>query len=105
MRYCPVPSVMTVRAFSMSAALDASTETPGSTAADASRTTPAIVAWANTRLGSSRRPASAADTFPIRSMVEPSLDFVRIPKNRLTCGRLSRIKVPGRLFDRRVGDD
>src|SRR5688572_16489075 len=60
MRYCPVPSLTTVRVFSMSAGLDASTVTPGSTAADGSRTTPAIVAWANTRLGSSRIPAPAA---------------------------------------------
>ena len=53
MRYCPVPSLTTVRVFSMSTGLDASTVTPGSTAADASRMTPAIVAWANTTLGSS----------------------------------------------------
>ena len=42
--YWPVPSVTTVRVFSRSAGLDASTVTPGSTAPDASLTTPAIEA-------------------------------------------------------------
>jgi hypothetical protein len=36
MRYCPVPSVTAERVFSISAGLDASTVTPGSTAPDAS---------------------------------------------------------------------
>ena len=40
--YCPCPSVVAVRTFSMSATLAASTVTPGSTAPDASLTTPAI---------------------------------------------------------------
>src|SRR5688572_27901567 len=71
MRYCPVPSVTAVRAFSMRAALAASTVTPGRTALDGSRTTPEMVAWANTTLGRSRRPTSAAETFPTRSMVNP----------------------------------
>ena len=43
MRYCPVPSVTAVRIFSISAGLAASTVTPGSTAPDASLTTPLIV--------------------------------------------------------------
>ena len=38
-RYCPEPSVTTVRTFSISAGLDASTVTPGSTAPEASVTT------------------------------------------------------------------
>src|SRR5262245_15481161 len=38
--YWPSASVTTVRIFSMSAGLDASTVTPGSTAPDVSRTTP-----------------------------------------------------------------
>src|SRR5204863_9513429 len=50
-RYCPVLSVTTVRAFSISAGLDASTVTPGSTPPDGSLTVPAIVAWARTMLG------------------------------------------------------
>src|SRR6266852_8650794 len=54
MRYCPWPSVKTVRVFSMSAGLDASTETPGSTAPLESRTTPAISAFcAKSREGTS----------------------------------------------------
>ena len=44
MRYCPDPSVTTDRTFSVSAVLAASTETPGSTAPDASFTVPEIVA-------------------------------------------------------------
>ena len=44
MRYWPVPSVTTDRDFSISAALDASTVTPGSTAPDASLTTPVMTA-------------------------------------------------------------
>src|SRR5262245_45185813 len=71
MRYWPVPSVTTVRVFSMSTELDASTLTPGSTAADGSRTTPAIVAWANTRLGSSRMATPTARTFTTRGICNP----------------------------------
>ena len=41
--YWPVPSVTAVRTFSMSAGLEASTVTPGSTAPEESRTTPAMV--------------------------------------------------------------
>ncbi len=47
MRYCPVPSVSAVRTFSVSDGLVASTVTPGSTAPEESRTTPAMVACAN----------------------------------------------------------
>src|SRR5947207_3137016 len=42
-RYAPLSSVVTVRVRSMSAGLDASTVTPGSTPPDASRTTPAML--------------------------------------------------------------
>ena len=45
-RYWPVPSVTTERTFSISAGLAASTVTPGSTAPDASLTTPVMVACA-----------------------------------------------------------
>src|SRR5712691_8438806 len=41
MRYCPVSSVTPVRTLVMSAGLDASIVTPGSTAPDVSRTVPA----------------------------------------------------------------
>src|SRR5687768_712283 len=60
--YWPVPSVTTERTFSMSAGLDASTTTPGSTAPEASLTTPAIVAWASAADGRSTTHARAADT-------------------------------------------
>src|SRR6266545_1672849 len=50
-RYCPVPSVTTERAFSISAGLLASTVTPGSTAPDGSLTTPVIEAWAKAAEG------------------------------------------------------
>ena len=46
MRYWPAPSVTTVRTFSMSAGLAASTVTPGNTAPDVSLTTPAMDACA-----------------------------------------------------------
>src|SRR6185503_10694814 len=46
MRYWPVSSVTTDRTFSMSAGLDASTVTPGSTAPEASLTRPVIDACA-----------------------------------------------------------
>jgi hypothetical protein len=54
MRYWPVPSVTTVRVFSMSTGLDASTVTPGSTPPDASRTAP-VMTCARAVAGSSRR--------------------------------------------------
>src|SRR3954452_5247018 len=43
MANCPLPSVTTERVFSISAGLEASTVTPGSTASEASLTTPAMV--------------------------------------------------------------
>ena len=51
MRYRPVPSVMTVRVFSMSAGLSASTVTPGSTAPELSFTVPVIEACAYAVMG------------------------------------------------------
>ena len=50
--YCPAPSVVTVRVFSMSTSLDASTLTPGRTAPEVSLTTPAIALCAWTTAGS-----------------------------------------------------
>src|SRR4029450_3118997 len=100
MRYCPVPSLTTVRVFSMSAGLDASTLTPGSTAFDASRTTPAIVAWANTKLGSSKTPATAATTFTTRCIAnlhEPSPAGAVFGECRQSADQLDGTLVPGRL--------
>src|SRR5688572_190867 len=97
MRYCPVLSVTAVRAFSMRAELDASTVTPGNTAADVSRTTPAIVAWAKRTDGSSRIPASAATMDTTRRMtnLHAFAHRVRIPAvphqpGRRADGRLHR---------------
>src|SRR5262249_9090721 len=52
MRYWPAPSVIAVRVFSISAGLDASTVTPGSTAPVPSFTTPAIATCARAVAGS-----------------------------------------------------
>src|SRR5215467_705448 len=58
-RYWPVLSVIEVRTFSISAGLETSTVTPGSTPIEVSRTTPAIEAWAKAIAGTNvRRHAS-----------------------------------------------
>src|SRR5215204_3603683 len=54
MRYCPELSVAAERAFSISAGLDASTTTPGSTAPEVSRTAPVIDPCADARTGMSQ---------------------------------------------------
>src|SRR5215475_10761489 len=81
MRKLPLPSVTLDRTFSMSAGLDASTVTPGSTAPDASLTTPAIDAWAyttdGTRMHDSSTPASTLPTLRIGSI--PLLSRPRRP--------------------------
>ncbi len=64
MRYVPASSLTTVRTFSISTGLDASTVTPGSTPPDESLTTPAIEAWAYTMPGNSM---IIAITYEIRS--------------------------------------
>src|SRR6187431_2082955 len=51
MRYWPLPSVTTALAPSISAGLDASTVTPGSTPPEVSLTTPVIDAWAYAAAG------------------------------------------------------
>src|SRR5688572_33229416 len=62
-RYCPVPSVTTVRDFSMSAGLDASTVTPGMMAPDVSLTMPATAGWENA--GVERRSRAATTKNPL----------------------------------------
>src|SRR5688500_8234860 len=54
MRYCPEPSLMAVRTFSMRAGLEASTVTPGRTAPDGSLMTPLMVACAQATWGASQ---------------------------------------------------
>src|SRR5262245_47667677 len=62
-RYWPVPSVTTVRDFSMSAGLDASTLTPGRIAPDVSRTMPATAGWENE--GVAKRSSAAMTRDPV----------------------------------------
>src|SRR5678815_3407306 len=64
MRYWPVPLVTVVRTFSISAGLAASTVTPGSTAPDASRTTPVSDACAAATLGSSATSTPTTTAIP-----------------------------------------
>src|SRR5439155_26303004 len=66
MRYCPVPSVIADRVFSISAELAASTVTPGSTAPDASRTVPVSDACANSGAGTNRRTTNARHVVAVR---------------------------------------
>ena len=61
-RYWPLPSVTTVRTFSLRFGLDASTVTPGNTAPDVSRTTPVIDAWAYDATGTTRSDTHAMTT-------------------------------------------
>src|SRR5918993_366953 len=67
-RYCPPLSVSAVRTFSISTGLEASTVTPGRTAPDESRTTPAMDACAYAATGvsnpvTSRHNANRKDCF------------------------------------------
>src|SRR5947208_15235935 len=70
-RYCPLPSVMAVRVFSMSAGLAASTVTPGSTAPDGSLTVPVREACANTVAG--RRKTTRIDRHFAKVRIPPVL--------------------------------
>src|SRR5438876_507773 len=63
MRYCPVPSEMALRVLSISAGLEASTVTPGSTAPDESFTTPVIDAWAYAEAGTASHTRTNATLF------------------------------------------
>src|SRR5205809_7608494 len=71
MEYCPTVFVSTERDFSMSAGLEASTVTPGSTAPEASLTMPTIDAWANAIAGMPRSATRTRTTtaFTLRSIV------------------------------------
>ena len=62
MRNWPLESVVTERVFSVSAGLEASTVTPGSTAPEASFTVPAMDAWAYTTEGRNSPKASNPTT-------------------------------------------
>src|SRR5262245_6752935 len=63
------------RVRSMSAGLETSTVTPGRTAADASRTTPAMLAWAYARAGRNTNRTRAPTTFTTRCITQPPMTF------------------------------
>src|SRR5262245_406699 len=69
--YSPSPSVTTVRTFSMSAGLDASTVTPGRTSPDVSLTTPVMLAWA--RAGTENRVEQADRTNATKPILQRSM--------------------------------
>jgi hypothetical protein len=78
-----------VRTFSMSAGLDASTVTPGSTAPDASLTTPLITACADATSGSNIANAKVAKTLRILSTAILRLSFLRIEPSIMSCEPLA----------------
>src|SRR5213592_1590955 len=73
--YCPLPSVTAVLTFSMSAGLDASTATPGSTAPEVSRTLPASV-WAEASVA---RRVRAAEKHRLVSRCFMGADYEGMP--------------------------
>src|SRR5260221_701241 len=74
--YCPAPSVVTDRVFSIRTSLATSTVTPGRTAPDASLTTPAIVLCARAAVDPARH-ASTTSTGTLFGIMQkpPSLSF------------------------------
>src|SRR4051812_39178081 len=84
MRKRPRSSVTTVRTFSISAGLDASTETPGRTAPELSRAEPAMDAWANADAG--RRIDTANRNTALRT-VRITQPPVRVTTRIGPCGR------------------
>src|SRR5262252_2709404 len=88
MRYWPLPSVIAVRTFSIRAGLEASTVTPGSTASEASRTTPARVACANAIAGLKKRNPTrtvAADSLLISGASCGNIWGDRPPRRTVRC--------------------
>jgi hypothetical protein len=80
MRYCPLPSLMVVRTFSISAGLLASTVTPGSTAPEVSLTEPAMTAWARATVGTRMINATIASVFTPKRICHLSFGWVP-PRN------------------------
>src|SRR2546423_14309257 len=70
MRYCPVSSVTPVRTLVMSAGLDTSIVTPGSTAPDVSRTVPARLCAVATLCPAASMAITANDRISSRFMTE-----------------------------------
>src|SRR6266850_5462522 len=95
MRYWPVPPVTTDRTFSISAGLDASTVTPGSTAPDASFTCPAIDACARTIAGAPRS-SSTNNAIMTRSPRMNDLLEIELHPNLCEAGQQDRRRpLPG----------
>ena len=92
MRYWPLPSVVAVRAFSMSAGLDASTVTPGNTAPEVSRTVPVIDAWANTTEGVTRNNATTTQAVPGVRITLPPVGEDEFSTQRDCCRKLPRVR-------------
>src|SRR5262249_44129374 len=88
-RYCPVLSVTAERVFSMSAELDASTVTPGSTAPEASRTVPVSAACASAGAGSRTRTTMriAVDDVSVRIEMTPPQLRDPVAADRIACRR------------------
>src|SRR5260221_7160546 len=95
MRYCPVSSVTPVRTLVMSAGLDTSIVTPGSTAPDVSRTVPARLCAVATLCPAPRMAITANDRINTRFMGgEPPYCSRREPR------ALARRRVDYELTDR-----
>src|SRR5258705_8034046 len=112
MRYWPPPSVTTDRAFSMSAGLEASTVTPGSTAPEASFTTPVMEACANAAEGIRRASSTATrQRAANRPMTPPSVGCLLLvlvfPRGRERVGETVRADPFTDLLHRRAsrGDE
>src|SRR5258705_2206950 len=112
MRYWPPPSVTTDRAFSMSAGLEASTVTPGSTAREASFTTPVMEACANAADGIRRASSTATRQRAWnRPMTPPSVGCLLLvpvfPRGRERVGEAVRADPSADLLHRRAprGDE
>src|SRR4029453_1591449 len=86
MRYWPLPSVTTVRVFSINAGLEASTVAPGSTAPELSFTTPVIVPSACPELG------AGSMTKPKTTMIAVAIARIRSPF--VLCGNDMRRRPP-----------
>jgi hypothetical protein len=85
--------LVTDRVFSISAGLDASTVTPGSTAPDASRTVPTIEACANTVAG-----ISATDVSTITRSSRCIINLRRAEElGRPACGVLGIVLLSNRM--------
>src|SRR5688500_17094985 len=102
-RYWPPPSVTAVRTFSIRAGLDASTVTPGSTAPEASLTTPVIDACAHASAGRPKAITNRKRTRCTARILPPR------PRNRLVSlfdadsTRLSGRSGPRGIDGRRAG--